>query len=217
MPEPELPTPDHLTLRRDELVNEETGYSIVKSYLQDEGIVLMGDMHYKRKTHTLFQSYMEKLATEGVLFSIAVELPSSLTPQVPQKSPEEIIQLCTDIYRRAGGGLDEGFGKDLAEILKVAKKNNIDIYCIDANREGQLSNNRNEWMAKQLEEARIKGVKAILCMVGQQHVRTTAIPKYINALAIHMGEDKPFAGKKAFEPGMFDYLIKIEGDNFVFS
>ncbi|MCR4306031.1 MAG: hypothetical protein NUV73_03030, partial [Candidatus Daviesbacteria bacterium] len=211
MPEPELSASNHLDLKKDELINEEIGYSVVESHLRNGEIVLMGDMHFKHKTHVLFQSYMERLIKNGVPFSLAVELPFQLTPIVPQKTPEEIIQLTADIYRRAGSGLDAGFGKDLVEILTVAKKNNIDVFCINDGQEGPRVNNRDEWMVKQLKEAKTKGAKAILCMVGSGHVKATAIPKYIDALAIHMGEDKPFLGKKGFEPGMFDYQIKIEG------
>lgn len=53
-------------------------------------------------------------------------------------------------------------------------------------------------------------------MVGRNHVQVSAIPKYLEAFSVHMGENKEFLGKKEFNPGLFDIQIKIEGDNSVY-
>lgn len=196
----------------DEVIDEKRGYEVVSSRLREGGIVLLGDTHHEEDTHTLFQKYEERLVADGIPFALGVELPYQC--ETSGKTTEEILQQADAIFRETGkGGMFNDYVERLAIILNIAKENNIPIIPIDnldffkeVLPEYLRGQNRNQWMANQIKEARRKGAPSVLTMVGTYHVQAECIPKYIDALAVKMGEDKPF---QLYEQGSFDYRIRI--------
>lgn len=162
-----------IKLREDKLVDEEEGFRMILSKIKNGDIVLMGDLHGKRKTHELFHRYMERLNAGGVEYSVALELPYQLTEEIGNKAPEEIIRRTSEIYTMAGKNFNPRFGEDILPILQFSKDKGIKVFCISDGKgayHANPSNNYNhsnikdndEWMALQLQKAREGRANALL-------------------------------------------------------
>lgn len=203
------PQPLEVPLRAEEIVDEEAGYGVIANHLRAGEVVLMGDTHYQTRQQELFAEYVQRLISEGVQFTVAVELPAFLN-SFQHETTEKLMARTQGLYGNAGREFDMEYGRRVATAIDLARQNGLPFVCIDNDAYFTGKNtppmSQDEWMASQLKQTRSKG-SAVLTLVGAHHAQATAIPRHVDALAVKIGVDTGV--QRVQKPGSFDYQIRV--------